>query len=88
MSDKAQEALRTAVEETYAEWVAEHNMSPGVVRDWILVAAAIGFNNDGDDVEQIMIVPSGPAYALQGLLAEADARFRFETFIDLGDTDD
>lgn len=87
MSDKAQEALQSAVEETYAEWVAEHNMSPGVVRDWILVAAAIGFNDNGDDIEQIMIVPSGPAYALQGLLTEADTRFRAETLVEMTNDD-
>jgi hypothetical protein len=46
------------------------------VTEWVLIAARQGWNEDGDPVSQVVIVPSdAPEHRLWGLVHEADARF-------------
>lgn len=79
MSTEPAESLQERIEQAYTEWVAEHGLNQGIIRDWILIVGGVGFSSDGDDVEQVMVIPHGPYYALQGLLVEADTRFRAES---------
>lgn len=61
--------------------------TPGVLVEYIVIAATIGVDNDGDDSSLVGYFPSShgtPRYRLMGLLAYADAIIRGQVLAEDG----
>lgn len=77
--------LEDAVRAAVAEAADDSDATPGlVVTDYIVVAAARGWDDDGEPVTQVVTIPSGPGYAMSGLLHEATVRLDADTVDAIG----
>lgn len=57
------------------EKVEEQGGTPGLVlTNYVVVAACSGWDDGGDEVTQVTVIPHGPYYAIGGLLREATIR--------------
>lgn len=58
---------------------AERGCTPGLtVTEYIVVAAAAGWDDAGNEVCQVVLLPSGPGHRIAGLLREATVRMDAE----------
>ena len=60
-----------------------------VVTDYVVIAAATGWNDQGQEVSQVVIIPSGVNHHIMGLLREATIRhdaYALAAYMDDDDT--
>lgn len=58
---------------------AEHRAQAGLtVTEYVLIAATAGWDADGHEVTQVVIIPSGSNHRIAGLLREATVRMDAE----------
>lgn len=79
------EATEKALVEALEAHVREEAETPGLLlTDWIVVAACGGWDDAGDGISALHIVPGGGAYyRMLGLLDEAATRTRADMIEDL-----
>ena len=81
----ADEQLTDAIRAGVARAVEDSGGTPGMVMtDYVLVAACKGWDDEGEPVTQVVVIPEGPAYAVSGLLHEATVRMDADTLDGLG----
>lgn len=65
-------ALDDAVRDAVHASAEQGRGTPGlVVTEYVLAAATSGWNEAGEEVSQVVLVPSGPNHRVIGLLVEA-----------------
>lgn len=70
-------AARAAVEQLVNDTRADTGGDqPLVVTEFVIVAAAAGWNEDGDRVTAVTIIPEGADHQVLGLLESARIRFQ------------
>ena len=66
-----EEALRDKI----AANITETGGTPGLVlTDWIVIAAMAGWDDDGDDISQVVVIPHAAMHVAMGLLHHAGVR--------------
>ena len=66
-----EDAIRTSAQAS----VDEAGGTPGLVlTNYVVVAAMEGWDSDGHEIVQVVVLPHGPGYAVGGLLHEATIR--------------
>lgn len=81
-------ALYDAVNAALAEEIAQRRASPGLLlTEFIVVAYATGWNDDGEQISQVVIIPDGnsPIHHMTGLLHDAITRFDAERLASYSD---
>ena len=76
----ADDILKDAIERAFREWQEIYGMeNPAVPVAYVVIVEGGGFSPEGENVEQVMIVPGGSRPHVMGLLKHAEARFQAET---------
>jgi len=74
--DTFEEALRDKV----AANIAVSGGTPGLIlTDWIVVAGMTGWDSDGNDLSQVVVIPQAAMHVAMGLLHHATIRLDAET---------
>lgn len=73
--DEADERLADAIRAHAHASVGEAGGTPGLLlTNYVVVAAMEGWDADGNERVQVVVIPHGPGYAIGGLLHEATIR--------------
>lgn len=57
----------------------EHRATPGLtVTEYVVIAAASGWDDQGQEVTQVVVIPSGSEHRIAGLLRHATVRMDAE----------
>lgn len=82
--------LRPAIEAAFKSEVTQKELTPAtVVTDYVVIAVARGWDNEGQGVDQVMIWPSdSPGYTILGLIENARIRMHADTLAGYTGDDD
>jgi hypothetical protein len=80
-SEAMRDELRAVVAKACTEQATQDDVADNLIlNEFIIVAARVGWDAEGENVTQIVVVPvDGPNHRILGLLRDAEIRIEAET---------